>query len=226
MTGLTTRGPAPSSQKLENVPDASRTPRRAKVFVASVLLIAAALAGTADAAEGDAILLESRDVRVAAVRIHGVGMSDAAPLTAEVAAVIDQYLDGAVVRGLRTGKPQGAGGAFTPAARARLTSEDRELLVEEDVRRPGVVWVRRARAELDVLTGPGNVAEVVVATISSRVEGWGGGTGQIRVERNGELVLVRREGAWRIDGYELEVDRQRDPLPPLSLLWPFEEAGA
>jgi hypothetical protein len=51
--------------------------------------------------------------------------------------------------------------------------------------------------------------------------GFGGDTGQVRVGRDGQLVFVHQDGAWRIDSYDLEVNRTRSPLPPLSLLWPF-----
>jgi len=190
-------------------------------LLAAVAVVLVAPAGTAGALEGEPILIQDRHVRVADVQIHGVGLDDAAPLTAEISAVLDRYLGGAVVTGLLTGQPADVADTFTSAARARLSSDDRPILVEDDILRPAVVDVRRFRADLLVLSGPGKVAEVVVANISHLAVGFGGDTGQVRVGRDGQLVFVHQDGAWRIDSYDLEVNRTRSPLPPLSLLWPF-----
>lgn len=186
------------------------------------LLVVALLAVSVDVAvAAPAVRLDQRPVAIRAVEVHGAASVDTEELAAGVAAAIDRYLNVAVVKGLVQGRP-GAGlpESFTVPARKRLQGPDRASLVEEGGPRPAVVFTKRARADVVALVAPSGTVEVVVVTIDHRIKGWGGSAGAITVIRTGDLVLNRAGDQWRIDAYDLRVERRREPLPPLGeLLW-------
>lgn len=128
---------------------------------------------------------------------------------AAVKASLDTYLNNGVVAPLKTGQPPaGLEGVFTGAAGARTAGgqPDRLALLEEGQPVSGKVVQDRADAKLTALMDPGGAVAVVVSQVDFAVTVRGKGT-TLTVVRNGELVLVLDNNAWRIDSFDLRTAR-------------------
>lgn len=128
---------------------------------------------------------------------------------AAVKASLDTYLNNGVVAPLKTGQPPaGLEGVFTGAAGARIAGgqPDRIALLEEGQPVSGKVVQDRADAKLTALFDPGGAVAVVVSELDFAVTVKGKDT-TLTVVRNGELVLVFDNNAWRIDSFDLRAAR-------------------
>lgn len=130
-------------------------------------------------------------------------------LKAAVKASLDTYLVNGVVAPLRTGQPpSGLEGVFTGAAGPRVAAgqPDRVALLEEGQPVFGKVTQDRADAKLTALTDAAGAPAVVAALVDFALTVEGKGT-TLAVVRNGELVLVLENNAWRIDSFDLRTAR-------------------
>jgi hypothetical protein len=120
-----------------------------------------------------------------------------------------QYLDGAVIRPLRTGKPAGdISGLFDAATAAQLTGLARPALFDEGL--PPATGDVTANASSLVVNGLSDGSGAfVLATVGSDVEITAGSDdGDLRIHRVTELTLVPEGLAWKIAGFDVIVDRQ------------------
>lgn len=130
-------------------------------------------------------------------------------LKAAVKASLDTYLVNGVVAPLQTGQPpSGLEGVFTGAAGPRVAAgqPDRIALLEEGQPVFGKVTQDRADAKLTALTDAAGAPAVVAALVDFALTVKGKGTTLV-VVRNGELVLVLENNAWRIDSFDLRTAR-------------------
>jgi len=120
-------------------------------------------------------------------------------------ALLDQYLDRAVVTPLRSGLVGDLAPLFTAPALERLSGPDRAAMIDEGLGGATDISVATAAAQLTALVGPEGV-HVIVAGIDLAVTAkWRGGP--VAIHRSGELTLVVDGDAWKISGYDVRVDR-------------------
>ena len=136
------------------------------------------------------------------------------------AAVLDtlnRWLSDAVVGPLVSGRPApDLTPIFTAATQARLSGPDRAALVDEGLP-PATRGLRSeaAAANLTALAGADGVLAAVSARIDLRLRALGDGP-PLRVDRQGELVMVPDSGNWKIDGYDVRVSRDSEEGPSTS----------
>jgi hypothetical protein len=125
---------------------------------------------------------------------------------AGVDAAVDAYLAGAVLEPLRTGAAAPLEALLTEAARTSLLPEQRGVLTDEGLALVADAAVERRTTEVSGIVAPdgSSVANVVV---DLAVVGTTDGV-PVRTARTGTLTLVLEGGGWRIDAFELRVDRE------------------
>lgn len=98
---------------------------------------------------------------------------------------------------------------FTPDAGARAAGRDRDVVFDEEVPRFGELRQERATLELMALAGSMDPATSLVVAVYdwavTSVE-----RPSDRIERKGELHLIRDGGEWKIGAYVLAVTRTVD----------------
>ena len=140
------------------------------------------------------------------------GGPDALPgeVTTGVMAAIDAYLADAAARPLQKGRPGDEARLATvlsPAVMARLAGTDRAVLVDEGL--PKATGTVKVMAKPVVLTGlaDGSGKVVVVTAGLAATTRTRTAKGPVTITRTGDLVLQPDNGAWKIVGYALTVDR-------------------
>lgn len=127
----------------------------------------------------------------------------------KVIATLTAYMNAATVNALKTGTvDEGAlAGTLAPATVARAAGPDRAALVDEGL--PVAVDRVTVKALPITLSGladaDGRVVVVtagVTATTRTKTE-----KGAVKITRKGEFVLSPEGDTWKIDGYDLVVDR-------------------
>lgn len=152
---------------------------------------------------------------VSGVEVHSVA-EPAPPLPddvrTEVLAVLDEYLDRAMVSPLRSGQPAGdLGSLFTGGAAPRVAGPDRAAMVDEGLPRASDVRGLASTARLGALAGADDDILVVTATIDLRLQATG--DDPLTIVRTGDLVLVPDGDGWKIDGYDLSTTRDSGTGP-------------
>lgn len=120
-------------------------------------------------------------------------------------ALLDQYLDRAVLTPLRSGHAGDLAPLFTAAALGRLSGPDRLALVDEGLPNATDVALGSASAQLTALVGPEGVHMLVAGinlVVNAKVNG-----APLIIHRSGELTLVVDGDAWRITSYDVQVAR-------------------
>ena len=110
-----------------------------------------------------------------------------------------------------TKSPADADAALTPllttTAAARLSGTDRGTLLDEGLpAATGKVTVAVAPVPLTALTGDGGAVVLVTAGVDATTT-VPTKAGKVAVHRTGTLVLTPVDGTWKIQGYELAVQR-------------------
>lgn len=128
-----------------------------------------------------------------------------------VVAVVDDYVDAAVVDALLTGKQSKDLEklfGLRVVTRVMPDGDDRGALTDEGL--PRVTADLKAKAKpvaLDALAGPDGAIVMIGATLSLEVH-TETADGPLRIRRVGTLILEPApEGAWQITGYDMEVKR-------------------
>lgn len=145
---------------------------------------------------------------------------DAIPADVQTAVMttLNGYLNAATVKPLQKGTADDAALGATLAAPvvARLTGADRAVLVDEGL--PKSVAKIKVTGTPVALTGladgSGNVV-VVTAQIDTTTT-TKSAKGPLRITRSGELVFEPDNGAWKITGYSLAVDRTGKGIKPTT----------
>jgi len=141
-----------------------------------------------------------------------VGVADRKPLsekmTEDVLRIVELYVQRAMVDPLVTSaKATQLDTLFSATSVKAALGPDRPLLVDEGL--PRIMHPPSARANVRLLgfRGPDGKVALVGAKVRLRVKGQTADGRTVDVVRAGELSLVP-EGHWRIESYDLDVDRQ------------------
>ena len=151
-------------------------------------------------------------ITIGDVTVYKVGNNpDTIPddVRAKILAVVSTYVNAATVKPLQTGVVDDASLATTlgAAATQRATTLDRLTLVDEGIpKATGRIVVNTLPVKLTALAdGDGRIV-VITARLDSiartRTE-----RGAITISRKGDLVFTPEGDTWKIDGYDLAVER-------------------
>jgi hypothetical protein len=130
----------------------------------------------------------------------------AAPIKDQVTQAFGAYLDAAVGTPLGTGGQAKLDALLTPNALAKLTPQSRDALADENMPPVNGIKLDQANLALDGFAGPDQSLSVVNATIALQVSGTTAG-GAVTIKRNGTLTFVNDGTAWKIDAFNLNVER-------------------
>jgi hypothetical protein len=127
----------------------------------------------------------------------------------KILAAVSTYVNAATVKPLQTGAVDDAALASTlgPAATQRATGLDRLTLVDEGLpKAAGRIVVNTLPVKLTALADASGRIVVVTVRLDSiartRTE-----KGAITISRKGDLVFTPEGDTWKIDGYDLAVER-------------------
>ncbi|MCZ7529883.1 MAG: hypothetical protein M5U31_05795 [Acidimicrobiia bacterium] len=194
-----------------------RTLRRAaSVALGSLLLLASC--GGGGGGDDDAAPStdpEPEPVADVEVTINEVSVSSAGEKTEmppgvveAVRAQLDAYVQQATVNPLLGGDSADLAALFTPFAATRLEGPDRASLVDADLGpATGDVVANSAAANLTGLADGSGKIVLVAATLVLDVE-TETDEGPVHITRLGDLVLVPDGFDWKIDGFDLNVQRE------------------
>ena len=142
--------------------------------------------------------------------MQGLDANGTQPPSEEVLAAVkttlDEYLARAVVAPLHSGEPAGdLAAVLSPAAAERIAADPavRATLVDEGMP-PATTSIETeiANAMLTSVAGPDGVTALIAARIELIVHAIGPKL-DVRIVRNGELVLAPEAEGWRIDSFLL-----------------------
>jgi hypothetical protein len=128
---------------------------------------------------------------------------------AKVLAVVSTYVNAATVKPLQTGAVDDAAlaTALGPAAAQRATGLDRVTLVDEGIpKAAGRIVVKTLPVKLTALADESGRIVVVTAGLDS-IARTRTAKGAITISRKGDLVFTPDGDTWKIDGYDLAVER-------------------
>jgi hypothetical protein len=175
------------------------------------LLAAAVGASTAGAASAKTHKPVAK-ITVGDVTMYKVGNAPATipdDVRAKVLAALSTYVNAATVKPLQTGVVDDASlaTALGPAATQRAAGVDRGTLVDEGIpKAKGRIIVNTLPVKLTGLADANGSVIVVTARLDSiartRTE-----RGAITISRKGDLVFMPDGDTWKIDGYDLAVER-------------------
>lgn len=146
----------------------------------------------------------NRTVPIAFEQLPLAGLDEAT--REEVAQAVHLYLVAATVDPLRTGRPAELVAVLTDDAFARLQPATRQVLADEGLPVLTRLSVTRADTSIDGVVGPDGDG-VAVAGVTFLVEGVTAGEAMVTVQRTGTLTLVTTPAGWRIDAFDLAVER-------------------
>jgi hypothetical protein len=135
----------------------------------------------------------------------GTGALDPS-LQTQITDAVHTYVNAASGTPLGTGKAAVLDGVLTTAAASRLTAASRDALTDEGLPALGGVKTDHANVAIDAFIGP-DQSVVVNATIDVGVTAKQPGGGPVKIARTGTLTFVNDGGTWRIDAFNLNVDR-------------------
>jgi hypothetical protein len=127
-------------------------------------------------------------------------------LQTQIADAVHTYVNAATGTPLGTGKPAVLDGVLTAAAATRLTPPTRDALTDEGLPALAAVKTDRANVTIDAFTGP-DQSMVVNAAIDVAVSASTPGGSPVKIVRNGTLMFVNDGGTWKIDAFNLAVER-------------------
>ena len=178
----------------------------AALVTGALPFLAATPASAAGSPRAPKVAVTAGDTKVYAV----AGRPDTLPddVRTSVLATLATYLR---TTATRTRTPAAADAALapvlTPTAATRLAGPDRATLLDEGLPAPtGKVKVAATPVTLTALADDGGTVVLVTAGIDATTT-VPTKSGKVTVHRTGALVLVPVDGAWKIQGYQLEVER-------------------
>jgi hypothetical protein len=127
-------------------------------------------------------------------------------LQTQIIDAVHTYVNAATGTPLGTGQAAVLDGVLTAAATSRLTAPTRDALTDEGLPALAAVKTNRANVTLDAFTGPDQTM-VVNAAIDIAVSASTPGGSPVRISRTGTLTFVNDGGTWKIDAFNLAVER-------------------
>jgi hypothetical protein len=160
---------------------------------------------TTTLATGPADLGAPSIVAAQTVSAGGAGAIDPT-LQAQIADAVHTYVNAASGTPLGTGQAAVLDGVLTAAAAGRLTAASRDALTDEGLPALAGVKADHTNLAIDAFVGP-DQSTVVNATIDVAVTATEAGGGAVKIARTGTLTFVNDGGTWRIDAFQLNVER-------------------
>jgi hypothetical protein len=207
---------------------ASRVVRAALLACIAAAVATVGIAPPASAAKKPKVVMQ---VAPGEATVYKTGDApDALPpeVASAVMSSLTSYLDAATVKPLRKGKPvddTALGASLALPVVARLAGTDRAVLLDEGL--PKSVSNIKVKATPVALTGladgGGNVV-VVTANVDTKTT-TKTKKGKLTISRSGELVFEPENGAWKITGYSLNVDRVGKGIEPTATTAPTAPAA-
>jgi hypothetical protein len=144
---------------------------------------------------------------VAAQTVSATGTTTLDPtLQAQITDAVHTYVNAASGTPLGTGQAAVLDGVLTAAAASRLTPTSRDALTDEGLPALGGVKADHTNVGIDAFVGPDQTT-VVNATVDMAVSATEPGGGAVKIARSGTLTFVNDGGTWRIDAFQLNVER-------------------
>jgi hypothetical protein len=137
--------------------------------------------------------------------VDGTGAIDPT-LQTQVTDAVHTYLNVATGTPLGTGQAAVLDGVLTAGAAGRLTAASRDALTDEGLPALAAVKTDHANLTIDAFVGPDQTT-VVNAVIDLAVSAIEAGGGAVKIARSGTLTFVNDGGTWRIDAFQLNVER-------------------
>jgi hypothetical protein len=192
-----------------------RVPRLRRVRAAALVLVVSLATAVAILTTGAASAKPRKPVvkvTIGDVTVYKVGDApDTIPddVRSKILAAMSTYVNAATVKPLQTGVVDDAAlaTALGPAATQRATGLDRVTLVDEGIPKAvGRIRVNTLPIQLTALADASGRIVVVTARLDS-IARTRAAKGAITISRKGELVFTPEGDAWKIDGYDLAVER-------------------
>ncbi len=200
-------------------PTLRRAGRIATALVGALAAGALVLPGTGPALAAKAPKAPKVAVTAGDVKVYAVaGKPDALPdaVRTGVLATIAAYLKTAGTTQAPTAADTALAPLMTAAAAGRLTGTDRVTLLDEGLpTATGKVKVASAPVGLTALADDGGAIVLVTAGLDATTT-IPTAKGKVTVHRKGSLVLVPDAGTWKIQGYDLAVERVGKKLGPTA----------
>jgi len=127
-------------------------------------------------------------------------------LQAQITDAVHTYVNAASGTPLGTGQAAVLDGVLTAGATSRLTTVSRDALTDEGLPALAGVKADHANVSIDAFQGPDQTM-VVNAVIDVAVTATEPGGGPVKIARTGTLTFVNDGGTWRIDSFQLNVER-------------------
>jgi hypothetical protein len=144
---------------------------------------------------------------VAAQTVSAGGTAAIDPtLQSQIADAVHTYLNAASGTPLGTGQAAVLDGVLTAAAAGRLTPASRDALTDEGLPALAGVKADHTNLAIDAFVGP-DQSTVVNATVDIAVSATETSGGAVKIARTGTLTFVNDGGTWRIDAFQLNVER-------------------
>jgi hypothetical protein len=219
-----------------------RVPRRRRVR-AALLALTTLLGGSVALATASPAFAKSHEkshkpvakITIGDVTMYKVGNDPATipdDVRAKVLATLSTYVNAATVKPLQTGVVDDAALATTlgPAANQRATGIDRGTLVDAGIpKATGRIVVNTLPVKLTGLADATARVIVVTAHLDS-IARTRTARGAITISRKGDLVFTPDGDSWKIDGYDLAVERSGKglvvPTTPTTAVPGAPTAGA
>ncbi len=124
----------------------------------------------------------------------------------QIVDAIHTYENAAIGTPLGTGQAAVLDGVLTPAAAARLTPPTRDALADEGMPAYAAIKADQADVSLEGFTGPDQTM-VVSAAVAFQISASTPTGAPVKIVRNGSLTFVSDGGTWKIDSFDLAVER-------------------
>ena len=187
----------------------------------------AAKTTTSAAGPGVSLTLEAGDI---ATDSAGPPTSFSTAQAQQVLGTIRTYLDGAVIKPLRTGQPAGdLSTVFDAGTLARVTGVDRGVMLEEGLPKVtgDITVVGKPVSFVGLGDQSGNLV-LVTASVAFTVDGAVSGVkAPLHIEQQGDLVLAPdAAGAWKVTSYRMAVTRSGGGVDTTTSSTPATTKGA
>jgi hypothetical protein len=137
-----------------------------------------------------------------------LGSGDLPPdIRAQIVKAVQAYENAATGTPLGTGKKANINGLLTTSALSHLTAQRRQALVDEGIPALAGVKASHSNVSLDGFLGPDHLW-VVNANIDLQVSASTPGGTPAGLKRTGVLTFVNDAGAWKIDAFNVSVERE------------------
>jgi hypothetical protein len=135
----------------------------------------------------------------------GTGKLDSTVATA-ITTALGQYVAAATFAALQ-GKSVVLDPVFTADALARLSADGRAAVADEGAAVVTASPTADLHTSLRGVLGPDGKVGVVVATIDLHVGGTAADGTAVSIHRSGDLTMIDDGGTWKIDSFQLKVER-------------------